>query len=375
MRIVSVVGARPQFVKLAPVSRALMNPAVSGDINVQDIILHTGQHYDKSLSDIFFDELDIPKPAIHLDVGSASHGAQTARMLEGIEAALLEQSPDMVVIYGDTNSTVAGGLAAVKLHIPVAHVEAGLRSFDRTMPEEINRVVADHISSLLLAPTETAMQNLERENLVERACLTGDVMLDAVRFNAAIAEDRSTILSELDIENGEYAVATLHRAANTEPETLQVVLSALNDIADEKLPVIFPVHPRTVGIMREHLPKWQHASRLRLIEPVGYLDMLKLLNHARIALTDSGGLQKEALFLGTPCVTLRDETEWPETVTAGGNVLAGADRERILAVTSDRLDDSEPVDFTAAGAGFFGDGLAATRIATRILEFAQVDTM
>ena len=302
----------------------------SGDAAIENIIVHTGQHYDAAMSDVFFDELEIPRPGIHLEIGSGPHGMQTGRMLEAVEGALQESEPDMVVIYGDTNSTVAGALAAAKMHIPVAHIEAGLRSFNRKMPEEINRIVADHVSDLLLAPTETAMKNLRDENLAERSHNTGDVMLDAVRFNARLAEAGSDVLERLNLQPGEYAVATLHRPANTDAGNLARVLDVFAEIATDRIPVVFPAHPRTVAMLRKHDVEWKKPERLLMIEPVGYLDMLQLLGHARIALTDSGGLQKEALFLETPCVTLRDETEWPETIAAGGNILTGSSGSKVL---------------------------------------------
>jgi len=326
MRIISIVGARPQFVKLAPVSRAMAEHSRTGDVQIEDIIIHTGQHYDSGMSDVFFEELEIPKPAVHLNIGSAGHGAQTGRMLESIELALNEHKPDIVVVYGDTNSTVAGALAAAKLNIPIAHIEAGLRSFNRDMPEEINRIIADHISSILLAPTETAIKNLNSENLGARSFLSGDVMLDAVRFNSAIAEERSDILSDLGVQGTSFAVATLHRPVNTDSSSLISVLNTFNQIASESLPVVFPVHPRTVAMLEASATSWKPVSQLKMIAPVGYIDMLKLVNHAKVVMTDSGGLQKEALFLNTPCVTLREETEWPETVDAGGNILTGAAR-------------------------------------------------
>jgi len=371
VRVVSIVGARPQFVKLAPVSRAMADGSVTGGKPIEDIIVHTGQHYDAGMSDVFFEELEIPKPGVHLGVGSGSHGAQTAAMLEGIEATLLEHRPDMVVIYGDTNSTLAGAVAAAKLEIPIAHIEAGLRSFVRTMPEEINRVISDHTSDLLFAPTETAMRNLDAENLKDRAIKSGDVMLDAVEFNLGLAEQRSGVLEELDLSGAEYAVATLHRPVNTDGENLKKLLDTLNKIASDIMPVVFPVHPRTVARL-EADGDWQADPGLRMIEPLGYLDMLKLLKNARLLLTDSGGMQKEALFVETPCITLRDETEWPETVDAGGNVLTGADPVRVLEAVdrwlgagTTRLGSKD-----SASANPFGDGRAAAAIVRSILDYA-----
>lgn len=372
MRIVSIVGARPQFVKLAPVSRVMGDIDVTGGVRIEDVIIHTGQHYDAGMSDVFFEQLHIPKPSVHLNVGSGSHGVQTARMLESIEAVLLERKPDMVVIYGDTNSTLAGALAAAKLHIPICHIEAGLRSFNREMPEEINRIVSDHVSNILLAPTETAMKNLSDENLSSRAYLTGDVMLDAVLYNSKLAEQQSTIRADLSLVNTDYAVATLHRPSNTEPEVLRELLETFNKISRDFTPIVFPIHPRTSNVIKDRLVDWKAAEGLKIIEPLGYLDMLDLLGHARFAMTDSGGLQKEALFLGTPCITLREETEWPETVESGGNVLAGAEPERILEAAR-RWTEATRSDATDRGrtdSSAFGQGDAATRIVQRIVAYA-----
>lgn len=278
----------------------------------------------------------------------------------------------MVVVYGDTNSTVAGALAAAKLHIPITHIEAGLRSFNREMPEEINRVVTDHISDLLLAPTKTAMKNLSDENLAARSYNTGDVMLDAVLFNSGVAEERSEILGRLDLRPGEYGVATLHRPSNTDAGNLIGVLETLSTIARDHLPIVFPAHPRTAAILEKDNSGWKKPDGLLMIEPVGYLDMLKLLRHARIALTDSGGLQKEALFLGTPCITVREETEWTETIEAGGNVLTGTDPAKILAALEHYVAGSRQKTSTDSAANApFGDGHAAELIVGKILEFHQ----
>lgn len=372
MRVVTIVGARPQFIKVAPVSRALQDKSITGGVGVEDIIVHTGQHYDAEMSGIFFDELNIPRPAVHLSVGSGTHGVQTGRMLESIECSLVDLAPDTVVVYGDTNSTLAGALAAAKLHIPIAHVEAGLRSFNRTMPEETNRVVTDHVSDLLLAPTDTAMRNLDKENLRSRAILTGDVMLDAVRYNAQIAAQRSDILSRLNVDSDNYAIATLHRPVNTDSENLGNLLDTLCKIAREHVPIIFPVHPRTSAKIDPNDRKSYASSNLNLIEPVGYLDMLQLLSCARFALTDSGGLQKEALFLGTPCITLREETEWPETVEAGGNILTGANPDRILDAVTYWMGSQGMawIRSESESSHAFGSGQAAREIAKSILNTA-----
>lgn len=367
MRIVSIVGARPQFVKLAPVRRAIEQHNSAGGERIEDCIVHTGQHYDRGMSEVFFEELAIPPAAIDLGVGSGSHGQQTARMLEGIEALLQKQRPDAVVVYGDTNSTVAGALAASKLHIKVAHVEAGLRSFNRHMPEEINRVATDHMSDLLLAPTPTAMRNLERERLGERAVFTGDVMYDAVLHARELAKGRSNVIERMGVSLLGYGLVTLHRAENTTAPELRRVLMVLNEVAQRHLPLLFPVHPRTARMLREELKDWSPVATLRLVEPFGYLDMMRLVDAARLVLTDSGGLQKEAFFLGCPCITLRTETEWVETVEAGGNVVTGIEAAPVLAAVSRWLE--QPARPAMAGNGAsrpFGSGQAATAIVTAI---------
>jgi UDP-GlcNAc3NAcA epimerase len=310
--ILSVVGARPQFIKAAPVSRAL---AAEG---FAEILVHTGQHFDAQMSDVFFEELSIPKPAHNLEVNSLGHGAMTGRMLEKLEAVMLAEKPDLVLVYGDTNSTAAGALAAAKLNIPVAHVEAGLRSFNRRMPEEINRVLADHLSELLLCPTKTAIANLKAEGIVKGVHAVGDVMYDTTLAAVARAEERSRILESLALAPKSYAVATLHRAENTDdPQRLRAVISWLETSALAQ-PVIMVVHPRTRKVMAA-LGIAPHG--LRLLDPLGYLDMARLVHDANAVFTDSGGLQKEAYFHRVPCVTLREETEWVETVEAGWNRL------------------------------------------------------
>jgi UDP-GlcNAc3NAcA epimerase len=311
-KIFTVVGARPQFIKASPVSHALARAGLT------EILVHTGQHFDALMSDVFFDELAIPKPAYNLEVNSLGHGAMTGRMLEKLEEAMLAERPDMVLIYGDTNSTVAGALAAAKLHIPVAHVEAGLRSFNRRMPEEINRVMADHVSSLLFCPTQTAVSNLASEGVTAGVHAVGDVMYDTTIAALRRAEGRSTILGTLGLSPKSYAVATIHRAENTDDEArFRAVMEWLANAA-VSAEIVMPVHPRTRKLMaaRQISPKG-----VRLIEPIGYLDMALLVNNAAHVYTDSGGLQKEAYFHRVPCVTLRDETEWVETVEAGWNRL------------------------------------------------------
>jgi len=361
VRLMQVVGARPQFVKLAPVCRAIA-AANAGGARIDSFVVHTGQHYDPAMSGVFFSELGIPEADLDLGVGSGSHGRQTARMLESLEATMLERRPDLVLTYGDTNSTLAATLAAAKLHLPLAHVEAGLRSSNRRMPEEANRLVADQLSDLLFAPTPEAMKNLASEGLAARARQVGDVMLDAMRAFAPVALERSRVLERLKLAPGDYYVATVHRAENTVGESLERLTAAIARVARGGRPVVFPLHPRTAkalggGSLAGH-------AGLKPIDPLGYLDMIRLVAGARLVLTDSGGLQKEAFFLGRPCVTLRDETEWVETVEAGGNKIAGTDPERILASVSDweRVLATGPPDFTAAIARAFGDGRASARI-------------
>ncbi len=352
MRIVSIVGARPQFIKAAPVSRALRHASCH-----TEVLVHTGQHYDENMSAVFFDELNIPPPNYNLGVGSGSHGAQTGEMLAKIEKVLLDEKPDWVLIYGDTNSTLAGALAAAKLHIKVAHVEAGLRSFNRAMPEEINRVAADHISDLLLCPSQTAVGNLAKEGITSGVHLVGDVMADALAFATTRAEERSDVLAQLGLTERGYLLATVHRAENTDDSArLRNILSAFAEMNE---PVIFPIHPRTRKRIEAFNLKFE-IQNLQLIEPVGYLDMVMLEQSARMILTDSGGVQKEAYWLGVPCITLRDETEWVETIQANWNILAGADTTRIVqAVRNFTLPSTRPT--------LYGDGHTAERIA-EILE-------
>jgi UDP-N-acetylglucosamine 2-epimerase len=325
MRVVTILGARPQFIKAAPVSKALRNAGH------EEILVHTGQHYDYGMSQVFFEELNLPTPNVNLGVGSGSHAHQTAQMLVGLENVLIAEKPDWVVVYGDTNSTLAGALAASKSRFPLAHVEAGLRSFNREMPEEHNRVLTDHCSDLLLCPTKTAVANLSWEGITKGVTLVGDPMYDAVLQFAEIARKRSTVLRDLNLKSKEYLLATVHRPYNSdEPAKLRNILSALVESGE---PVIFPVHPRT----RERLAELNGPHRwggstdnVKLIDPVGYLDMLVLQENARAILTDSGGMQKEAYFFGIPCVTLRPETEWVETVETGWNIIADTDPDTIV---------------------------------------------
>jgi UDP-GlcNAc3NAcA epimerase len=317
MKIVTIVGARPQFIKAAVVSRVLRSVS-----KAREILVHTGQHYDEKMSDIFFKELEIQRPDYHLGVGSGFHGAQTGRMLEAVEQVLLEEKPDWVLVYGDTNSTLAGALAAVKLHISVAHVEAGLRSFNRRMPEEINRVLTDHASDLLFAPTQAAVENLCREGIPEeRIHLVGDVMYDAALYYGEKARRESRVLERLGLRPESYILVTIHRAENTDdPLRLRAIVEGLCEVG-KSVPVVFPVHPRTRKALERHRLFDEAVAYLRLIDPVGYLDMVMLEQNARLIATDSGGVQKEAFFYRVPCVTLRGETEWVELVELGWNRL------------------------------------------------------
>ncbi len=344
MKIVSIVGARPEFIQAAPVSRALRRQH-------HEILIHTGQHYDYRMSRVFFEHLQLPEPDIDLEVGSGSHGEQTGEMLISLERALLDVKPDCVIIRGDTNSTLVGALAAAKMHIPLVHIEAGERSYNKRMPEEINRIVADRLSDLLFCVTQTAVRHLADEGIVGGVHFSGDVMLDALQQNLPVARLTSTILSRVGLLAGYYLLATVHRAANTDdPENLRRIVGAFNAIRE---PIVFPIHPRTrAAIDRLGLLFSPHVLA---IEPVGYLDMLMLESNARAILTDSGGVQREAYFLSIPCITLRNETELHETVEAGWNQLVGTNPERIILTVRDFM---PPVEHPA----LFGDGHAAERI-------------
>ncbi len=352
MKVLTVVGARPQFIKAAPVSKALREAGHT------EYLVHTGQHYDHNMSQIFFEEMQIPIPDSNLNIGSGSHGKQTGQMIIGIEKTIVDQKPDWLLIYGDTNSTLAGALAAVKLHVPVAHVEAGLRSFNRHMPEEHNRVLTDHCSNLLFCPTQTALEHLNSEGITEGVHLVGDTMYDTVLQFGEIATRSSNILNDLKLTSKQYLLATVHRPNNTDIiENMSSILGAFCEVNE---PIVFPLHPRTrralAALDSKDTAKLQH-SNVHIIEPVGYLDMLMLEKHARLILTDSGGIQKEAYFFGVPCMTLRSETEWPETVKTGWNVLVEADRSKIIdTILQHRWPDSSPVPL-------FGDGQASQAIA------------
>ncbi len=329
MRIVSIVGARPQFVKLAVICRALARRTAGERWSHR--IIHTGQHYDPELSSVFFEELDIPRPDCDLDVGSGAHGAQTGEMLKRLEPILLSENPDWVLLYGDTNSTLAGALAAAKLDLRIAHIESGLRSHRRGMPEEINRIVADRLSDLLFCPTPLAVENLRKEGLEDRTVLTGDVMYDASLAFRQIAEARCGVLADT-WKPKEFALATVHRAENTDdPERLRSIVAALDKIAGTICPVVWPMHPRT---RKKLADLGVSTGSISVIQPVSYLEMLLLEGRARFVLTDSGGVQKEAYFLKVPCITLRDETEWQETLGNNCNVLTGCSEDQIAAAAA-----------------------------------------
>jgi UDP-GlcNAc3NAcA epimerase len=333
MKLLTIVGARPQFIKAASVEHAIRLSVASG-ADLRSVLVHTGQHYDFEMSRVFFDELDLQTPDYDLGIGSASHGVQTARMLEAIEAVLVSESPDVVLVYGDTNSTLAGALAAAKLHFPVAHVEAGLRSYNRRMPEEVNRVLTDHVSRWLFCPTDAAASNLKREGIVDGVHVVGDVMYElAARFGNE--SDLPSGWVSRGLERGAYLLATVHRAENTDDEgRLRGILRALANVC-ALVPVVLPIHPRTRRIltrMAVTLP-----DRVHVVEPLAYRAMVAVEAGASVIVTDSGGVQKEAFWLGVPCVTVRDETEWSESLDSGRNILAGADPDRIVTAVRSQL--------------------------------------
>lgn len=353
MKVLTIIGARPQFIKASVVSRALKEAD-----GIEETILHTGQHFDANMSDVFFSQLAIPRPDIQLNIHGGSHGEMTGRMLFGIERALLDHGPDRVLVYGDTNSTLAGALAAVKLHIPVAHVEAGLRSFNIRMPEEVNRLLTDQISDLLFCPTASAVTNLENEGFRHRpvkVLRVGDVMQDA----ALLFARKAVVPSDIKLPE-EFILATLHRAENTDsPQRLASIVAALNHVHKEKAPVVLPLHPRT----RKVIEQQGLDLRVHVIDPVGYFEMVGLLERCGLVLTDSGGVQKEAFFFGKACVTMRDQTEWVELVQAGANELVGADREHIVSAVlhhyGRKVSDVDQL---------YGGGKASQRIVTAIKE-------
>lgn len=355
MKVLTVVGARPQFVKAAAVSRVLR-----AQPGVTEILVHTGQHFDANMSDIFFDQMGIPRPDHHLGVAGGGHGQMTGRMLEALESLMLKESPDWVLVYGDTNSTLAGALAAVKLHIPVAHVEAGLRSHNMHMPEEINRVMTDRVSHVLFCPTELAIQNLRKEGfdtLDAEILNVGDVMLDAALYYRSRAQFPENLSAKIDLD-APFILCTVHRAENTDdPERLRGIIEGL-DRVHKDIPIVLSLHPRT----KQKLKDFGLEPNVHLIEPVGYFEMIWLLEHCRLVITDSGGLQKEAWFFDKACVTLREETEWMELVKVGGNRLVAADASAIYLAVKEAMKSN--VDFSI---NLYGGGEAANRIVERLV--------
>lgn len=355
-KILTIVGARPQFIKAAAVSRTLRS---AFEDQLEELIVHTGQHFDENMSKVFFDELEIPAPHVHLAISGGGHGAMTGRMLEAIEGVLLKERPDWVLVYGDTNSTLAGALAAAKLNIPVAHVEAGLRSFNMRMPEEVNRILTDRVSTLLLCPTSTAVEHLASEGLTRGVHLVGDVMYDASLFYGSLAIERSTVLKQLQLPQRGYVLTTCHRAENTDdPVRLRQIVDALVDISED-MPVVLPLHPRTRHQL-EVAGLQAGLAKLRVVEPLSYLDMVALEQAAAVIMTDSGGVQKEAYFYRVPCITFRDETEWVETVTLGWNRLTGASKNQILSAYQSVL--ASPPLMAAGDSNPYGTGDASARL-------------
>tara|TARA_B110000858_G_scaffold190509_1_gene238559 strand:- start:962 stop:2056 length:1095 start_codon:yes stop_codon:yes gene_type:complete len=360
MKMMTVVGARPQFIKAATISRVIKENYQS---EIEEIIVHTGQHYDENMSKVFFDQLDIPKPEYNLKVVSGNHGAMTGRMLERIEAVITKEKPNYLLVYGDTNSTLAGALAASKLHIPIAHVEAGLRSYNMKMPEEVNRILTDRISNLLFCPTETAVKNLNKEGVFEGVYNSGDVMYDAAVFYGKQVDKKSNIIQKLNLKRKEYLLLTCHRAENTDDSSrLESILKAIHEISN-KIVVVLPLHPRTKKLVQKygltHL-----TNNLIVVEPLDYIDMISLEKSAKLILTDSGGVQKESFFYNVPCITMRDETEWVETVEMGWNKVVGANKKAIVDAYESFI-DSAPKNENKKP---YGLGDASERIVAQILK-------
>ena len=358
MKIVTIVGARPQFIKAAVLSRGIAHHT-----EIQEIIVHTGQHFDDMMSRVFFDEMQIPSPQYNLNINSLGHGAMTGRMIEGIEAILLKENPDFVLVYGDTNSTLAGALAAKKLHIKVVHVEAGLRSFNMAMPEEINRILTDRISDILCCPTDKSIENLDREGFRSFPCKiakTGDVMYDAAMFYSTISSSKSRIIETMGLDGKDFVLCTIHRAENTDDVArLSSIVCALNELSS-MLEIILPLHPRTAKILHNNNIKMAFAP----LSPVSYFDMIELLKRTKIVITDSGGLQKESYFFKKPCIILRNETEWVELVRNGNNYLAGADTDKLLFYYRKALDTK-----TSNSVDLYGDGDAHKKVLSVLLEY------
>lgn len=376
-KIITIIGARPQIIKSAAISRAVNGKFSS---QIKEIIVHTGQHYDENMSKVFFEEMGIPSPDYNLSVGSGSHGAQTAKMIEGLEGIFLKESPQGVLVYGDTNSTIAGALAAVKIHIPVIHIEAGLRSFNKRMPEEVNRISCDHMSTLLFTPTKSGLDNLEKEGFnlsnkkadVNSPCIyhCGDIMFDNSIYFSAISDDKSTILNDLDLANNQYILSTIHRDGNTDiAENMESIFKALSTIQQESdLDIVLPIHPRTRSKMKSQLSTDLYNQiainpKFKIIDPAGFIDIIALEKNAKMIITDSGGLQKESYFFKKACIILRPQTEWIEIVENGNAILVDADYNKIMNAYSMF---SKKKDFTFPS--FYGDGKAAEFICEKIIE-------
>ena len=375
MKLVTIIGARPQIIKAAALSRAIKNHFSDC---IQEVIVHTGQHYDDNMSQVFFDELQIPRPDYNLHVGSASHGVQTARMTEGIEALLIKEQPDFIVLYGDTNSTLAGAVAAAKIHVPIVHIEAGLRSFNKSMPEEINRIVCDHCSTLLFTPTKAGLDNLKREGFPmdnngpftidnPKVYHCGDIMYDNSLHFADIAEEKTDIIQRMELVGKPFILATIHRDSNTDhPERLGAIFDALIELSKENQ-IVLPLHPRTAKLLKTNLSNEKQAlvfssPNIKLIPPVSFLEMIALERHAQLVMTDSGGVQKEAYFFKKPCIILRPETEWVEIVQTGNAILADADESRIMEAWQHF--QNNPL---TAFPEIFGDGHAAEFMLDKII--------
>ena len=377
LKILTIIGARPQIIKAAALSRAIRE---SYKDKIHEVLLHTGQHYDQNMSEVFFEQLGIPRPDYNLNVGSGAHGKQTATMISGIEEVLLKEMPDYLVLYGDTNSTLAGAIAASKLHIPIVHIEAGLRSFNKSMPEEINRIMCDHASTLLFSPTLTGIHNLEHEgfDLNNTSPFTndnpgvfhsGDVMFDNSLFFAALSDEQSKIIGELGLKGQPFILATIHRDNNTDqPERLNGIFEALYQISLQKdIPVVLPLHPRTAKLLKQNLApalynNIKHYSKIHLIPPVSFLDMIALEKNSVLVMTDSGGVQKEAFYFSKPCIIMRPETEWVEIVEHGAGIICDADTQRIMDAAFYFMGDAKP-----SFPSIFGDGKAAWFICEQLL--------
>ena len=370
MKIVTVIGARPQIIKAAALSRAIKEHFSK---EVQEVIVHTGQHYDDNMSQVFFDELGLPQPDYNLGVGSASHGVQTARMIEGIEEILLKENPDYLVLYGDTNSTLAGAIAASKIHVPIVHIEAGLRSFNKSMPEEINRICCDHCSTLLFSPTATGFKNLINEGIRSGIYHCGDVMYDNSKYFVNIADKKSQILDKEGLIGADYVLCTIHRDNNTDqPERLNAIFKALLKISEEKT-IVLPLHPRTSKLLSTSLKedlfnKISHNKNIKILPPASFFDMIVLERHAQMIVTDSGGVQKEAFFFQKPCLILRSETEWTEIVECGAAIITDADEEKIVE-SYNYFMENPPHNYPE----IFGDGNAAAFICKEMLENFQIN--